>query len=478
MDKIYNVRQKNLIYLRGFRRYWPYLILSGLLALLMMSCGTGLVPQENPVGEESNISSTEAKISPEYSATTVPMTGSELVPIPQEIQFGYTHHQPDGNRFVHGEGSLPDTQSLDIQLAGTPKWLVAAPFGDGSVWAAVLDDGRVQAFSISNGVAEGVLITPPQLPPGMPPVLIVDGGELMIVRNLTPEASVLTHPVPLPPSGDHFAFITSNGVLVITGQDESYRINVDAMEDARILTDGTGRWLLLTNGTNNYDHGVLGDRIEAAGFTLVGLFPEPGIITSIMLEDSTVIEGIAPIWADLNGDGLREIIVTQSDVQDGAQIVVYGEDGSILAVGPPIGQGYRWRHQLAVAPFAPTGHLELAVVRTPHIGGIVEFYQMVGDKLSITAQTPGFSTHTIGSRNLDNALAGDFDGDGRIELLLPDQAHTTLGALRRTGDRAELVWSLSLDGRISTNLAAVTISNGRIGVGVGTENNILRLWVP
>lgn len=104
-----------------------------------------------------------------------------------------------------------------------------------------------------------------------------------------------------------------------------------------------------------------------------------------------------------------------------------------------------------VAPFGLEGQSELAVVRTPHIGGVVEFYRMEGDRLNIVAEIPGYSIHTIGSRNLDNALAGDFDGDGAIELLLPDQTHTRLEAIRRTGQGAEVVWSLPMDGAHTPN---------------------------
>jgi hypothetical protein len=131
-----------------------------------------------------------------------------------------------------------------------------------------------------------------------------------------------------------------------------------------------------------------------------------------------------------------------------------------------------------VAPFGLEGQSELAVIRTPHIGGVVEFYWMEGDRLNIVAEIPGYSPHTIGSRNLDNALAGDFDGDGAIELLLPDQTHTWLETIRRTGQGAEVIWSLPVDGAHTTNLAAVELSSGLIVIGASNEKNILRIWLP
>jgi len=128
-----------------------------------------------------------------------------------------------------------------------------------------------------------------------------------------------------------------------------------------------------------------------------------------------VIEGTAPTWVDLNADGEREIIVTPSNANTGARMVVYREDGSLFATEDPIGQGFRWRHQLAVAQFIEGGSQEIAVVRTPHIGGVVEIYALDEDRLEIKAELGGYSSHRIGSRNLDSALSDDINQDGQVE---------------------------------------------------------------
>jgi hypothetical protein len=150
----------------------------------------------------------------------------------------------------------------------------------------------------------------------------------------------------------------------------------------------------------------------------------------------------------------------------------------MVATGPAIGRGFRWRHQLVVAPFGPAGELELADILTPHIGGVVEFYQLAGNRLEIVAQVPGFSSHVLGSRNLDMALAGDLDGDGQVELLVPNQIRANLGAIRRSDAGAEVAWSVPVGGTLITNLAGVTLPDGRLAVGAGHSRNGLRLWVP
>jgi hypothetical protein len=133
---------------------------------------------------------------------------------------------------------------------------------------------------------------------------------------------------------------------------------------------------------------------------------------------------------------------------------------------------------LAVAPFGPNGETEIATVLTPHIGGVVEFYQLVDNRLEVVARIPGYSTHIIRSRNLDMALAADFDSDGRIELLVPNQQFDTLGAISRTVEGAEVTWSVPVGGRITTNIAAVKLTDEKFVVGVGNSEKMLRLWIP
>ena len=115
---------------------------------------------------------------------------------------------------------------------------------------------------------------------------------------------------------------------------------------------------------------------------------------------------------------------------------------------------------------------------TPHIGGVVEFYQLVGTQLRLTASLPGYTSHVLGSRNLDMAVAGDFDGDGQPELLLPVQDRTMLAGIRRTTTGAEQAWTADVGGGAATNLAAVSLLDGRLALGVGREDGTVRLWLP
>jgi kynureninase len=130
---------------------------------------------------------------------------------------------------------------------------------------------------------------------------------------------------------------------------------------------------------------------------------------------------------------------------------------------------------LVAAPFGGAGENLLAVVRTPHIGGVLEFYRLNGNKFEIVTETHDFSTHTIGSRNLFTVQACDFDKDGQVELLAPDQGQTRLGIVNMDG---AVTW-LELNAELVTNLASVTSPNSdNLVLAAGLSNNTLRLWLP
>jgi hypothetical protein len=411
------------------------------------------------------------------SDTHVPATTSPKPYDQTELALAYTYHRPDGNRLVSGGGTLPEAPFLDVKLTGIPAWVVGSTTANGSLWAVVSEDGQVEGFLIREGQARGVAISPEQIPVGMPPLLEIEGGKAKLVTPPTDSASRFTHPIVLPLSR-RLVFLEGNGDLIFWNGTEKTRLALGTLPDARIVIDESDRLLLLTDATDRYDHGVLGDRLEAASITLIETVPEPRVALKIPLPHDSVVEGIAPIWADLTGDGVQEIIVTVSDATQGAQILVFSETAEIIAAGPAIGRGYRWRHQLAVGPFGPRGETEVVDVLTPHIGGVVEFYQLRGQNLDVAASIRGYSSHIIGSRNLDMAIAGDFDGDSRFELLVPNQRRTELAAIRHDEAGAQVAWTVPIGGRLSTNIAAISLEQGGLAIAVGREGGVLRVWLP
>lgn len=444
-----------------------------LFSLLAALCGLWAFVACRPTSEPPVLALPTETTMPQ---DTLPATALPILPVTAPSAAGYTYQQADGNRYVLGKGNLPQTPPLDIPLAGAPQWVAAAAVQEGTVWAVVLVDGRTQGFYVRDGQATPLSLAPATV--NVPPMLLVQRGE---ARLMTPPTSRHgeTHPVIIDQAEGIWAFIYADGSLNVMQQTEPLlpqALAVNALPDARILVDEQQRLLLLTDPSDRYAHAVLGDNLEATSITLLRTQPETAVSSIIHVPEPFVIEGIAPIWTDLNDDGQREIIVTLSSSDSGAQIVVYNEAGQTLAAGPAIGQGFRWRHQIAVAPFGPHGELELAAVLTPHIGGVVEFYQWQGESLQIVAELPGYTSHVMGARNLDMAAAADFDGDGRVELLLPAPDLLALGAVQHTADGAKTVWTLPLPAPLQSNLAVVQRQDRRIAVGAGLANGILRLW--
>lgn len=389
-------------------------------------------------------------------------------------QLGVTNQQADGNRLAGGQIDLVNATVLDIPLNGIPIWVVGVADESGNpVLVAALEDGRLAGFRIENGEAQPIDLPVSQLPAGMPPAVLYQDGNVQILNAQVPNLAAYTHPI-LTGAGD-LAYINDQGDVVLEGSDWGRSYKADALPDGRLLSDEAGRLLTLSTPTDVYQHGVLGDELEAKGVSLVSIGEG---VSRLGIYSDQVIEGIAPIWADLNADGEREILLTLSNRQGGAQLVVMNESGEIIAQGEPIGTGYRWRHQIAAAPIGPDREMEIIDVLTPHIGGVVEFFRVEGEKLVKAAEISGFTSHVIHTRNLDMAFAGDLDADGRLELLLPRQDLSSLGILQRSGSGVEVVGELALEGGLTSNLAAVSLPDGGMAVAAGMGSGVLRVWLP
>ncbi|UCG25968.1 MAG: hypothetical protein JSW55_08295, partial [Chloroflexota bacterium] len=162
----------------------------------------------------------EGQPSPQPGASPEQVTVSTAAGI-EAVSYGYTHQQPDGNRLVPGRGALPEATVIDVALAGRPAWVVGAPIlelsgqvmtGAASIWVVVLDDGRVQAFTVEDGQVAETAIEPDNLA-DMPPLLQVTGRQPALLTPPSP-AYGFSPPAILDEAGGQ-AIITPDGVLTI-----------------------------------------------------------------------------------------------------------------------------------------------------------------------------------------------------------------------------------------------------------------------
>lgn len=204
----------------------------------------------------------------------------------------------------------------------------------------------------------------------------------------------------------------------------------DGLPDGCLAT-GTGdiaaAWY--TRPTDRYAHAILGDAIEA-GVLRVRL--ASGGERELVLPESEVFEDRTPRLADLDGDGRMEIITIRSSLRQGGSVAVYGVRGAeIVELGATrfIGRSNRWLNIAGIADFLGRGDRQIAFVETPHIGGTLKLASFDGAGLRVVASMAGFSNHAIRSREQRLSAVADFDGDGAMDLLVPDARRNQLLAI-------------------------------------------------
>jgi len=212
--------------------------------------------------------------------------------------------------------------------------------------------------------------------------------------------------------------------------------------------------------TRRYDHGVLGDAIEAGGLSARDA---AGNLYNYQLPDTSVFEDITPRLADLNGDGRPEIITIRSYLNTGASLAVFSlRDGrlEVTAATSPIGQPNRWLNIAGIEDFNGDGSIDIAIVVTPHIGGTLEIWSYTGEKLIKTASEYGFSNHFIGSRNLDLSAVGDVNRDTKPDIAIPGAARRQLRIMSLQANRLSQTGAVDLPDKIVANIGLLRHPGG------------------
>lgn len=204
-------------------------------------------------------------------------------------------------------------------------------------------------------------------------------------------------------------------------------------EITRGANDIARAWL--TNPTDRYAHGVLGDAIEAGGLTLER---RDGRQFHYLLDSGSVFEDRRVRLVDLDGNGRDEAVVVQSYLGEGAALSVFalGTKGvSVVSEVPAIGRSNRWLNPVGAADFDGDGAMELAHVETPHIGGELRLYEFRDGNLEFDVSASGFSNHAIGSQEQDQSAVVDWNGDGIDDIALPDARRRALRIVTFAGGK-------------------------------------------
>ena len=406
-----------------------------------------------------------------------------------------------GNRVQsHGHGTFPAFQGLRARTGKAITWMIAAPLGAGEparLFASRADAALVGYAADPSGLRrlfEFPEATSPDAAPAAP--VVTKAGERAVVATaldgsltlvwggrdvripLAATLSPLAHLVPVDVDGDGvdelLGLSREGDLLLIGGLPEharvAARLALHALPDGRVTVgdlDGDGRLeaVLLTGPTGRYPHGVLGDAVEAEAITVVELGPGATLRAKggFVLAGEAVFEELGATLADLDEDGRPELLVARSTPGQGAALVALTWRGGRLepfAEGPPVGQAGRWVHLLGVGDVAGGRRPHVVSLRTPHIGGILQAFEVAPPRLVLRGERPGLSTHAIGSRNLDQVALADLNGSGRPQIVAPDRQRRKIVGVEWLGGGLLERWSYVLAGPVSSNLVVADLDGG------------------
>lgn len=236
---------------------------------------------------------------------------------------------------------------------------------------------------------------------------------------------------------------------------------------------GSIRAAWYSSPTDRYEHGVLGDAVEGGGLTAR---LADGKAAELLLPQSDIFEDITPRLADLNSDGNAEIVIILSSLHKGSALAIFHVTNgkpALLAKTAFIGQANRWLNIAGIADYDSDGRPEIALVKTPHIGGELQFWRLEGSSLKRIASARGFSNHFIGSRAQGLSATLDANGDGRPDLVIPSTERTTLRVMTLQGASIKELKAIDLGAPVSGNIKraggrklSVPVAGGRRMVDV------------
>ncbi|MDP1865258.1 MAG: VCBS repeat-containing protein [Bradyrhizobium sp.] len=240
------------------------------------------------------------------------------------------------------------------------------------------------------------------------------------------------------------------------------------LSDGRVASgDGAIARTWLAHPTDRYRHGVLGDAIEAGSLVIERSDGRTGTVPA---GADAVFEDLSPRIAAL--DGVDRIVVVKSYLQRGSALaIIDAVSMKIIAETPPIGRAHAWLNPAGIADFDGDGTTDIALVRQPHVAGLLQLWSWQDQKLKKVAEVPDVSNHFIGSRALGMSWTADFDADGHPDLAVPSLDRRSLRLIAFVPMVRDIA-RIPLPARVATNIGPTGIG-GRPGLVAGLEDGRL-----
>ena len=461
------------------------------VALLASACASSVALPETSSAEDAAVQEVEVEVEEAEADTGADNAAENSADVAVEGEVEVEEAETDSGADDAADASAQES-SEEATEPGTDTSIEEVAFSDLCNAEPAIPGARVDVDPSGNRIApgsidfteideiavelpdEGIWVTADTSVPGGWYVVLERGSAVRVAPDGVVTSSA--GPGAVPPEFDAAGEIQSPF--------RSHDLFDDPIDDSRVVVYQQIA-AVLSSTTDFLRHGVLGDPFEAAAIEWVDTCS--GESGRIEIAQPDVVEGISPMLADIDSDGQTEIIVTLSNASRGARLAAFELDGTSAGESEPIGQGNRWRNQLAAGAFGPNGEVEIIDVRTPHIGGTVQAFRQVVDEdgnpslIQVAASDPNYTSHVIGTRNLSMGIALNVDADSFPDVVVATADRSAIVAMTRTDDLDAALqgWNIvgerQLTNSLTSNIATQPISTGRSAIAVA-DGAMLRIW--
>ena len=260
----------------------------------------------------------------------------------------------------------------------------------------------------------------------------------------------------------------SNGALIAAQAPDFAAVPAGGLSDGRVAgSDGAIARAWLADPTGRYRHGVLGDAIEAGSLIIER---RDGSIGTVTAGANAVFEDLLPRIARL--DGVDRIVVVKSYLRRGSALAIVDVEAmKIVVETPPVGHAHAWLNPAGIADFDGDGTTDIALVRQPHVVGLLQLWSWQDRQLKKVAEVPDTSNHFIGSKALGMSWTADFDADGTLDLAVPSLDRRSLRLIAFVPKVRDIA-RIALPARVATNIGSTAIG-GRPALVAGLEDGRL-----